>query len=468
MAPIAQLPPEVLSRIFDVFLHDGIGHLSHLTRGKMYLRITHICYAWRALSLATPSLWTHPILELPRLGRVMLERAGKMPLSVYAAWSLKRESWLVSIVRAYPLRYLHIEGPSAFVEQLVSALSTSLPHLKELYIRVFVVQETRDSLNDTEDGLWDDETINPYDYPLNHRIGHQDDMLMHHAAPRLQKIVLDNLILPDNCGFFKNVAHLEVKLNHVVLVHGWTARQMLRTLTFFPELETLDLSWPEEIHDPEAIFDHVKRIVRTDGQFLPSLLQLKLEISESFSQALCKRISSSSMNHVHIKLVQTRTFQSGEISSEESLRLYFSAVAYVATISPPTHLELRDSISPRGDIKWEHSPKASSMMGESFLRVYGRATLAFSPCLRSPFIQDLPVYTLFTRLTVSIDYFRHELNADDLISACKSFPYLRCISIGAHAAARFMKSLMAHNSNDEDPSYLPALCELHLHKLSVA
>jgi hypothetical protein len=71
-------------------------------------------------------------------------------------------------------------------------------------------------------------------------------------------------------------------------------------------------------------------------------------------------------------------------------------------------------------------------------------------------------------MAVSIDYFRHELNADDLISACKSFPYLRCMSIGAHAAARFMRSLMAHNSNDEDPLYLPALCELHLHKLSVA
>jgi hypothetical protein len=29
MAPIARLPPEVLSRIFDVFLHDGTGRLSH-------------------------------------------------------------------------------------------------------------------------------------------------------------------------------------------------------------------------------------------------------------------------------------------------------------------------------------------------------------------------------------------------------------------------------------------------------
>jgi hypothetical protein len=46
------------------------------------LTITHTCRLWREYALRTPSLWSIPLLDRPKLCQMMLERAGNVPLTV--------------------------------------------------------------------------------------------------------------------------------------------------------------------------------------------------------------------------------------------------------------------------------------------------------------------------------------------------------------------------------------------------
>jgi hypothetical protein len=50
-------------------------------RGRC-LAITHVCRLWREYALRCPSLWTAPMLDRPKLARLMMDRTETAPLTI--------------------------------------------------------------------------------------------------------------------------------------------------------------------------------------------------------------------------------------------------------------------------------------------------------------------------------------------------------------------------------------------------
>ncbi|KZV61712.1 hypothetical protein PENSPDRAFT_592456, partial [Peniophora sp. CONT] len=79
LAPIGRLPPEILGTIFTLVAKaEPPQYASKSIKGDLgWVRLSHICRAWRDLCIDTPSLWGRAIGRLPRALPVFMERAGK-------------------------------------------------------------------------------------------------------------------------------------------------------------------------------------------------------------------------------------------------------------------------------------------------------------------------------------------------------------------------------------------------------
>ena len=91
-SPIARMPAEILTRIFDIHVHDALqrfdrspSHLvcAHDCSPYSWIRVSHVCKHWRSLSLATPLLWSTIIVtRQTECMQAMLERSQQVPLHV--------------------------------------------------------------------------------------------------------------------------------------------------------------------------------------------------------------------------------------------------------------------------------------------------------------------------------------------------------------------------------------------------
>ncbi|KAI0718493.1 hypothetical protein C8Q72DRAFT_982771, partial [Fomitopsis betulina] len=84
-APISNLPPEILSK---VFLHNT-GHCVIDRYRKCpremgdWFRVTHVCKYWREVALQCAELWSHlHFPDLPVVHDELLARSRDAPLSV--------------------------------------------------------------------------------------------------------------------------------------------------------------------------------------------------------------------------------------------------------------------------------------------------------------------------------------------------------------------------------------------------
>ncbi|VDB96756.1 unnamed protein product [Peniophora sp. CBMAI 1063] len=83
---ISSLPPEILGIIFSCSAELDQPRASYTSApGSLgWVRLTHVCKAWRDICIATPSLWAYSLGRLPRAVLVFLERAGEhVPLRFY-------------------------------------------------------------------------------------------------------------------------------------------------------------------------------------------------------------------------------------------------------------------------------------------------------------------------------------------------------------------------------------------------
>lgn len=126
LVPISRLPHEVLSHIiFDFFVHES---LDPGKCAKSCLIITRICRQWRRLAIDNPALWTKPPIYCTRLAQAMLERSGKMPLSI----SLEDKSELApQVMSQFPrFKELRIHASADDLSNLLAAVTGPLPLLE--------------------------------------------------------------------------------------------------------------------------------------------------------------------------------------------------------------------------------------------------------------------------------------------------------------------------------------------------
>ncbi|KAJ6481868.1 hypothetical protein C8R45DRAFT_313863 [Mycena sanguinolenta] len=146
--PVLTLPDEIIAEIFVRFLPSYpicppfVGPLSPIS-------LTHICHRWRAVALATPTLWKAIEFrcsyncECPAfpLGGTWLSRSGSCPLSIRIVGAVKthlpdilsaivphRARWehLKLIIHADPLPHL-FDGPLPLLRHLDLALFNCRP-----------------------------------------------------------------------------------------------------------------------------------------------------------------------------------------------------------------------------------------------------------------------------------------------------------------------------------------------------
>ena len=95
-SPIARMPAEILTRIFDIHVHDTLQRFdkspsqSTLACARdcspySWIRISHVCQHWRSLALSTPLLWSTIIVtRQTECMQAMLERSQHVPLHIRA------------------------------------------------------------------------------------------------------------------------------------------------------------------------------------------------------------------------------------------------------------------------------------------------------------------------------------------------------------------------------------------------
>ncbi|KAH9950757.1 hypothetical protein B0H21DRAFT_686159 [Amylocystis lapponica] len=159
LAPIARLPPELLS---EIFLEHAIQcEAEHDKRPKnvyiayyAWVRVTHVCRHWHDVATHCPRLWNRILVTRAQWAQPMLDRSKSLPLSVKAVipdsppergW---RYNWNTGRVRAERkmeamqliltalprIRHFSINARKDLLEKMWPAVNGPAPLLRTLFI----------------------------------------------------------------------------------------------------------------------------------------------------------------------------------------------------------------------------------------------------------------------------------------------------------------------------------------------
>ncbi|KAF4563803.1 hypothetical protein EYR36_003045 [Pleurotus pulmonarius] len=82
-AATADLPPEVLSQIFECVAHKPFMEVEPPRAFYTWIKeVTHICRSWRSVALATPRLWSSVYLFRREWAELVLQRTKSVPLDL--------------------------------------------------------------------------------------------------------------------------------------------------------------------------------------------------------------------------------------------------------------------------------------------------------------------------------------------------------------------------------------------------
>lgn len=128
LAPISRLPPEILLEVFIIYADICRLPVRNLARKdkiprNAWLRVTHICHAWRTLAISYPRLWTHIDILRSDAVKEWLHRSKSLPLDVSNASASSSttfgrlpaarriEALLLALQESHRIRNLEIRYP---------------------------------------------------------------------------------------------------------------------------------------------------------------------------------------------------------------------------------------------------------------------------------------------------------------------------------------------------------------------
>ncbi|RDX40658.1 hypothetical protein OH76DRAFT_311711 [Lentinus brumalis] len=254
-APVDTLPPEVLMVIFsdlqDVLEWTGppsmhkLGHVVHL-QSRTWLRISWVCRYWRAVSLASPRLWS----TLSDSGHwksmdwlpAFLERSQQFPLDV-SIWRSGPAN--VAIILAELIQHagrihaLYLWTKSIPLSSLLAPFEDRFPILEEIVLRDYMDPQTREA------------------QPLLH--------LSPVRFPRLRRVFLSQVAVSWNHKDLFQSLH-ELVITRCRRVEALPPSTLLRILRQSPEIEILKFDghiWSEAYvlpQSPELSLAHMRQM----------------------------------------------------------------------------------------------------------------------------------------------------------------------------------------------------------------
>jgi len=237
LAPISDLPPEVLSEIFlytaAVDSEDTYSTLWSTWTSYGWIRVSHVCKHWRSVALSCPALWCNLTMTRREWTTELLARSKKAPLyvtmtsPVVAGGSVSGSSRpsvpedseeTVALVLSHlaRMRSLSITVKHPFTNRTLQLLDGPVPLLESLTIWCESISHASSAKHD-------------YIHPLLHRAG----------AHRLRRLELHDLHLQWNQFLLPQLTHLTITSVHQrdkALVDAQTMLEALSQMSLLEEL----------------------------------------------------------------------------------------------------------------------------------------------------------------------------------------------------------------------------------------
>lgn len=248
LAPIAKLPPELLSKIF---LFCAAACASKYKQSLAWIKVSHVSKHWRAVAIGCPNLWSSVVFFSGSWAHEMLRRSKMAPLIIKADLTLMTPKMIATVQNALKhitrVTDLHFTASSGTMDKLLGNLEHAAPLLQTLSIS---------------------HTYPSYHYK-NERYVFPDTFLKG-DAPKLEKLELVGCSIPWNSTIFHNLTHLKIFDTGAQFCPSLD--QLVEALDKMPKLECLDLTDCLPILPVDAISVSAPlRVVE-----LPRLQQLKL------------------------------------------------------------------------------------------------------------------------------------------------------------------------------------------------
>ncbi|KAF5378518.1 hypothetical protein D9615_007157 [Tricholomella constricta] len=218
----ARLPPEILSEIFD--------WTAAMLRKKPFrwIRISFVCSHWRRVALECPKLWRRVNCTSPERLRVLLPRAGVVPLQIYLSLVTKRSAAgiLQALQEMYRVRELRlgshiVPGTLESMELVLSRLTQPAPLLETFS----VVSTARPECLHLPGDLF---------------AGH---------APRLRTLELAGCIVPSTSPVLTGITSLKLRGTDQSS-HGISLNELIIMLESLPNIQALEL---DRAHHSESV-----------------------------------------------------------------------------------------------------------------------------------------------------------------------------------------------------------------------
>ena len=262
LAPISHLPPEILSKIFSYCASESTDHKHPLD----WIRVSHVSRHWRAVALASPSLWGSIVFSRPKWVEEMIKRSKMASLAIKAdlTWVTPKilESVQIALRHNARIHELALIASSTTLDKLLDNSPINLPNLRSLSLAV-----PRKERFGT-----------PFGYIL-------PESVLYGEFPYLRRLELTKCNIGWDSSLLNNLTHL--KMCDVSSVARSTTNQVLDALESMSALEVLDLHEALPLVPDDAVLPlPVDRIVA-----LPKLSHVAISSSVPECANLLQRIT---------------------------------------------------------------------------------------------------------------------------------------------------------------------------------
>ncbi|THU87968.1 hypothetical protein K435DRAFT_324107 [Dendrothele bispora CBS 962.96] len=249
LAPISQLPPEMLSKIFMLCVTPNENQAAISPRYRWsWIKVSHICRHWRYVALECRCLWSCPdfskpawipeMLKRSRMAPITIRVTDESPLGIRTMNAVNTALEHLSRVEELTLSTLQIS-----IQKVLPAMNRSAPRLHTL------------CLSASDPAHW-----------ASPAVVLQKDF-MKGDTPSLTHLELKDFHLPWNSPLLTNLTCL--KLFQSDSSSSPTLEEFVETLSRMPGLETLELKnvLPTETvsSSQEVILSHLRNI-RLEGK----------------------------------------------------------------------------------------------------------------------------------------------------------------------------------------------------------
>ncbi|KAG6860886.1 hypothetical protein C0995_006441 [Termitomyces sp. Mi166 len=276
LAPISQLPPETLSKIFSCCIADCAESINPLE----WIRVTHVSRHWRAVALDCPNLWGNLVFSRPRWSEEMLKRSKMASLIVKADLSCIVtprifEAVRLALLHAPRIHDLQLRAGSTTIKRLL----TSEPSFQAPMIRSLSLSVDGDTRFGADEGF----TL--------------PNIVLAEEMPYLTRVELHRINIDWDSQLLKGLTHLTI--HHVAASARPTTDQLIDALERMPALEIFDirgaLPQPPGGSSSDRIID------------LPQLVLLSVSSTVPECANLVSRITIPTSACIHLSCSGTET-----------------------------------------------------------------------------------------------------------------------------------------------------------------